>query len=156
MHITKKLALLVLMSTVCLGVASAQQFTIKRKKMTVTIEKNKNCPLGISVSGRFVEGRHLCADYPEGVLHPLEKLIGSAAEVEAFWTFEGNPKRETPVALGKVIRVDGDKVDDAVAAFQNDVQPVLNAHRQLLLLRGRDESTRHGGTHPIRHRRDRL
>jgi hypothetical protein len=51
-------------------------------------------------------------DYPEGVSYQLQRRVGSAVEVEALWTFEGDLKRETPVALGQVFSIGGEKVDD--------------------------------------------
>jgi len=112
MNRTKRMTLVVCMFAVCMGMASAQQTTIRKKKMIVMVEQDKNCPQGISVSGRFAGGHRLCADYPEGVSYRFQKLVGSAVEVEAFWTFEGGLKRETPVALGQVFRIDGEKIED--------------------------------------------
>ncbi len=125
---TKKVKVAICMLAFCMGITSAQQTTIKRRKMTVAVEKDKNCPQGISVSGRFVGGRQLCVDYPEGVSYQFQKLVGSTVEVEAFWTFEGDPKRDTAVALGQVIRIGGDKVDDtcAIKTHSSGVTPIAN------------------------------
>ena len=112
---TKRMIVAVCMVAVCTGMMSAQQYTIKKSKITVMVGEDQNCPQGISVSGHFPGGLRLCADYPEGISNRLKKLVGSAVDLEAFWTFEGDLKRGTPVALGRVFRIDGEKVDDTCA-----------------------------------------
>jgi hypothetical protein len=119
MNTTKKMMVMVLMAAVCTGMASTQQTTIKKRKITVMVEQDKNCPQGISVSGISVSSPsvgsgQLCVDYPEGVSYQFQKLVGSTVEVEALWTFESGLKRETPVALGQVLRIGSEKVDSKV------------------------------------------
>jgi hypothetical protein len=112
---TKRMTVAVCMVAVCTGMMSAQQYTIKKSKITVMVGEDQNCLQGISVSDRFPGGRRLCADYPDGVSNRLKKLVGFAVELEAFWTFEGDLNRGAPVALGRIFRIDGEKVDDTCA-----------------------------------------
>jgi hypothetical protein len=109
MQSAKRLAVVFLTMVVWLGTASVQQFTIKKKKLKVTVEENTRCPRGISVSGDSLQGRQLCADYPEGAVGRLQKYVGSTVEMEAFWTFVG----EAPVALGTVSMIGTESVVDA-------------------------------------------
>ena len=69
---TKMVTVAVCMFVICAGIMPAQRHTIKKNKMTVTVEDDKNCPQDLSVSGRFAGG--LCEDYPEGVSDRLQKL----------------------------------------------------------------------------------
>jgi hypothetical protein len=112
---TNILTVVVCMFVVCTGITSAQQYTIKKRMLTVMVEEDQNCPQGISVSGHVSGGRRLCVDYPAGVSARFQKLVGSEVEVEALWTFEGALKRDTPVALGRVLRIGGEEVDDTCA-----------------------------------------
>ncbi len=100
-----QLGALVLVLEFCMGMASAQQFTIKRSKLTVVVESDENCHHGISVSRDRQDGGQLCADYPEGVVNDLQKYAGSTVEVEALWTFLGDGKSNIPVALDKVYKI---------------------------------------------------
>jgi hypothetical protein len=111
----KKMTLVVLMFAVCLGMASAEHRSNKKKKMTVTVEENGDCAHGISVSDESWGDRHLCADYPDAAASAFQKYIGSAVEVEASWTFEGGSKNDAPVAIAKVMKVGKQKVYDPCA-----------------------------------------
>lgn len=116
MNTTKKMMVLIFMAAVCTAMASAQQSTIKKRKMSVMVAEDKNCPQGISVSARFAGSGPLCVDYPEGVSYQFQELVGSTVEVEALWTFDGGLKRETPVGLGQVLSIGGEKVAEKVNA----------------------------------------
>lgn len=115
MNSTKRMMVVILMFAVCLGTASAEHRINKKKKMAVTIEEDGNCSQGISVSGDSLGGRQLCADYPQGVGDHFQKYVGSKVEVEAQWSFEGDPKTEAPIALGKVFKIGREKVNDPCA-----------------------------------------
>jgi hypothetical protein len=41
--------------------------------------------------------------------------VGSRVEVEAQWNFEGDPKTNVPIALGKVYKSGREKVNDPCA-----------------------------------------
>jgi hypothetical protein len=112
---TKKMTIVVLMFAVCLGTASAEHRTNKKKKMTVTVEENGDCVHGISVSDQSWGDRHLCADYPDAASAVFQKYVGSAVEVEAQWTFEGDPKTDGPVAIAQVLKVGTEKIYDPCA-----------------------------------------
>lgn len=112
---TKKMIGVVLMFAVCMGTAFAEHRVNKKKKMTVTVEEDGNCSQGISVSGDSLGGRQLCADYPQGVGGHFQNYVGSIVEVEAQWSFEGDPKTEAPIALGKVYKIGREKVNDPCA-----------------------------------------
>jgi hypothetical protein len=111
----KNITIVVLVLAVCLGAASAQSQHNKKKKLTVTVEQNSDCGHGISVSDPSWGDRHLCADYPDAAAGLFQKYVGSTVEVEAQWTFEGDPKTDAPVNLAKVIKVGREKVYDPCA-----------------------------------------
>lgn len=115
MNSTKRMMVAVLMFAVCLGTASAEHRINKKMKMTVTVEGDGNCSQGISVSGDSLGGRQLCAVYPQGVGEHFQKYVGSIVEVEAQWRFEGDPKTDAPIALGKVYKIGREKVNDPCA-----------------------------------------
>jgi hypothetical protein len=115
MNRAKRMIVALLMVAVCLGTASAERRINKKMKMTVTVEEDGNCSQGISVSGNSLGGRQLCADYPQGVGKHFQKYMGSIVEVEAQWNFEGDPKTDAPIALGKVYKIGRDKVNDPCA-----------------------------------------
>jgi hypothetical protein len=57
-NVTKTiLTVVVCMFAVCTGITSAQQYTIKKRMLTVMVEEDQNCPQGISVSGHVSGGR---------------------------------------------------------------------------------------------------
>ena len=112
---TKRTMVAVLLFAVCLGTASAEHRINKKMKMTVAVEEDGNCSQGISVSGDALRGRQLCADYPQGVGAHFQKYVGSMVEVEAQWNFEGDPKTDPPIALGKVYKIGREKVNDPCA-----------------------------------------
>ncbi len=111
----KNITIVVLMLAVCLGAASAQNQHNKKKKLTVRVEQNSDCAHGISVSDQSWGDRHLCADFPDAAASVFQKYVGSAVEVEAQWTFEGDPKTDAPVNLAKVIKIGREKVYDPCA-----------------------------------------
>jgi hypothetical protein len=80
--------------------------------MTVIVEKSGDCRHGISLSDASWGDRHLCADYPDAAADALQGYVGSAIDVEAQWTFEGDAETEAPVAIAKVLKVRGKKVYD--------------------------------------------
>ena len=45
----------------------------------------------------------------------FRKYVGSIVEVEAQWSFEGDPKTDAPVAIGKVYKIGREKVNDPCA-----------------------------------------
>ena len=98
-----------------MGSAFAEHRVNKKKKITVTVELDGNCSLGISVSGDALGGQQLCADAPQGVGNSFQRYVGTEVEVEASWAFTGNPKTDAPVALGKVFRIGRQKVNDPCA-----------------------------------------
>lgn len=113
---TKKMMGVVLMFVVCLGTAFAKEHRVnKKEKMTVAVEENGSCLQGISVSSADWEGRQLCADWPYRVSRYFRKYVGSTVEIEAQWTFNGDPKASTPVAINKVFKVGKRKVYDPCA-----------------------------------------
>ncbi len=134
--ITKMLVVLMFVA-VCLGMASAEQ--TKKKKLTVIVEENGNCANGISVSDESWGDRQLCADTPNVAAGYLRPYVGQAVEIEAQWSFAGDPKTDSPDSLNKVLKVDGSKVIDpcavskigfiagmAYAAAGGDVQTATN------------------------------
>lgn len=112
---TKRMIGVVLMFAVCLGSAFADHKVNKKKKMTVMVELDENCAQGISVSNEAWGDRQLCTDYPQGAGDHFQKYVGSTVEVEAKWTFEGDPKTSLPVGIGKVFKVGHEKINDSCA-----------------------------------------
>jgi hypothetical protein len=109
---TTKLVVLMFVA-VCLGTASAEQ--TKKKTLTVTVEENEGCANGISVSDQSWGDRHLCADTPNVAAGYLRPYVGQAVEIEAKWSFTGDPKTDSPDSLNKVLKVAGSKVIDPCA-----------------------------------------
>lgn len=105
----------VLMLAVCMGSAFADHKVNKKKKMTVTVEQDETCAQGISVSNEAWGDRQLCTDYPQGAGDHFQKYVGSTVEVEAKWTFEGNPKTSLPIGIQKVYKVANEKINDPCA-----------------------------------------
>jgi hypothetical protein len=101
---TKAFAAVVLIMVFCLGSAFAE-YKVSKKKIVVTVQEDGNCSQGISLTGDALVGAALCADNPQGVGGHFQKYVGSEIEVEARWTFEGNPKSEAPIAVGKVSKI---------------------------------------------------
>jgi hypothetical protein len=87
----------------------------QEKEMTVTVEEDGNCLQGISVSDASWDGRQLCTDYPYGAAGYFRRCVGSTVEIEAKWTFSGDPKTTAPVAISKVFKVGRKKVYDPCA-----------------------------------------
>jgi hypothetical protein len=112
---TKRLIGVLLMLAVCVGSAFAEHKVNKKKKLTVTVEQNDSCAQGISVSSEAWGDRHLCTDYPQGAGDHFQKYVGETVEVEARWTFEGNPKTTSPTAISKVYKVGREKINDPCA-----------------------------------------
>lgn len=112
---TKAFAAVVLMLVVCLGSSFAQHKVSKKKKIVVAVQENGDCSQGVSLSGDALGGATLCADSPQGVGGHFQKYIGSEVEVEARWTFEGNPKSDAPIAVGRVFKIGREKVNDPCA-----------------------------------------
>jgi hypothetical protein len=120
MNRAKRLTLVLLTLAVALGTASAQQFIIKERRFAVAVEENAACSRGIAVSGDSLAGRHLCADYPEGVAELLHNFVGSTVAIEAMWTFLPDPNDQAPVALGGITmigkeKIGGERVDNPCA-----------------------------------------
>src|ERR1035438_4278067 len=99
---TKRLIGVLLMLAVCVGSALADNKMNKKKKLTVTVEQNDSCAQGISVSNEAWGDRQLCTDYPQGAGNHFQKYVGSTVEVEARWTFEGDPKTTSRSAISKI------------------------------------------------------
>jgi hypothetical protein len=112
---TERLIGVVLMFVVCLGTALAEHRVSKKEKITVAVEENGNCLHGISVSNASWDDRQLCADYPDGAAGHFRKYVDSTIEIEAQWTFSGDPKTTAPVAISKVFKVGREKVYDPCA-----------------------------------------
>jgi hypothetical protein len=112
---TKRMIGVALMVAVCLGSAFADHKVNKKKKMTVMVEQDDNCAQGISVSNEAWGDRQLCTDYPQGAGDHFQKYVGSTVEVEAKWTFEGDPKTSLPLGIAKVFKVGREKVNDPCA-----------------------------------------
>jgi len=94
--------LFVLMTWIlCLASSSGQDFTIKKKKLTVLVEQNSECPEGVSVSASR-SGRKLCVDYPRAAAQRLRMKFGTTMELEALWTFSVKTDSQDPVAVGMV------------------------------------------------------
>ena len=111
---TKKMMVAVLvLVAVCVGTASADQ--TKKKKLTVTVEQNDSCSHGISVSDQSWGDRRLCADNPDAAAEALRPYVDSAIEVEAQWSFSGNPKTDAPDSIIKLLKVGRNKVYDPCA-----------------------------------------
>jgi len=113
---TKKMMGLILMFAVCLGTAFAKEHRVnKKEKMTVAVEENGSCLQGFSVTSTDWDGRQLCADWPYRVGRYFRRYVGSTVEIEAQWTFNGDPKTSAPVAINKVFKVGKKKVYDPCA-----------------------------------------
>jgi hypothetical protein len=113
---TKKMMGVVVMFAVCLGTAFAREHRVnKKEKMTVAVEENGSCSQGISVSSADWDGRQLCTDWPYRVGGYFRRYVGSTVEIEAQWTFNGDPKSSAPVAINKVFKVGKRKVYDPCA-----------------------------------------
>lgn len=115
MKSTKRLIGVLLMFAVCVGSAFADNKVNKKKRLTVTVEQNDSCAQGISVSNQDWGDRRLCTDYPQGAGDHFQKFVGSTVEVEARWTFEGDPKTTSPIAISKVYKVGREKINDPCA-----------------------------------------
>jgi hypothetical protein len=102
----------------CTSIAFAQQFTIKRAKLTVVVQADESCRSGLSVSSYVYNGHQLCADYPERAAKNLQKYTGSTFEIEALWTFPGDGSSNIPVGLGKVYTI-APVADTSYAWWQN-------------------------------------
>jgi len=111
---TKKFIGVVLMLAVA-GSAFADHKVNKKKKLMVTVEQDDNCAQGISVSNEAWGDRQLCTDYPQGAGDHFQKYVGSAIEVEARWTFEGDSKTTLPIGIVKVYKVGREKINDPCA-----------------------------------------
>lgn len=111
----KKSVSVVLVFAVCMGTAFAEHKINKKKKMTVTVEQDGNCRHGISVSDASWGDRQLCTDYPPAAAAHFQKFVGSTVEIEAQWTYAGDPKSTTPIAISKVFKVGREKVYDPCA-----------------------------------------
>jgi hypothetical protein len=110
---TTKILVMLILVPVFLGMASAEQ--TKKKKLTVTVEENESCANGISVSDQSWGDRQLCADNPNVAAGYLRSYIGQAVEIEAQWSFAGDPKTDFPDNLNKVLKVGGSRVVDPCA-----------------------------------------
>jgi hypothetical protein len=115
MNYVKSMTVLVLVFAVCMGTAFAQKRSSKKKKVTVFVEQNDGCSHGIAVSAESWGDRHLCTDNPDGAANHLQNYVGSSVEVEAKFSFEGDPKATAPVAIVKVFKVGREKVYDPCA-----------------------------------------
>jgi len=112
---TKRLIGVLLMLAVCMGSAFADHKVNKKKKLTVAVEQNDSCAQGISVSNEAWGDRQLCTDYPQGTGDLFQKYVGSTVEIEARWTFEGDPKTTPPIGIAKVYKVGREKINDPCA-----------------------------------------
>ncbi len=107
----------------CLGSALAQPIT-KTRTIVVNVQLDANCAQGISLTGDILGERELCADEPVGIGNYFQRYVGSDIEVEARWTFDGNPKTDAPVSVGKILKIGRDKVSDPTAlATLDSVHP---------------------------------
>jgi hypothetical protein len=107
---TVRLSVLALILAFCAGSALAHPVS-KRKKIVVNVQLDGNCPQGISLTGDILGDRELCVNAPEGAGHYFQRYVGSDIEVEAQWTFEGNPTTDAPVNVGKILRIGREKVN---------------------------------------------
>jgi hypothetical protein len=98
----RRLLLVVLTWILCLANSSGQDFTIKKKKLTVLVEQNSECRQEVSVSGSLLSGRKLCVDYPQAAAQRLRMKVGTPVELEALWTFSGKNDSQGPIAVGAV------------------------------------------------------
>jgi hypothetical protein len=114
MDTSKKLAITLLTLAAFFATASAQQFIIKQRNVTVRVEHDDRCSSGISVSGNSLSGQRLCADYPEGIADQLHKFVGATVELDAMWTFLPCSGCETPVALGVVSRIGPERIPERI------------------------------------------
>jgi hypothetical protein len=112
---SKRMIGVVLMLAVCVASAFADHKVNKKQKLTVTVEQNDSCAQGISVSNEDWGDRQLCTDYPQGAGDHFQKYVGSTVEVEAKWTFDGDPKTTLPIAISKVFKVGREKINDPCA-----------------------------------------
>jgi hypothetical protein len=112
---TKRVTGVLLMLAVCVGSAFADHTVNMKKKLTVIVEQNDSCAQGVSVSNEAWGDRQLCTDYPQGAWDHFQKYVGSTVEVEARWTFEGDPKTTLPIAISKVYKVGREKINDPCA-----------------------------------------
>ncbi len=96
--------------------AFAQPITkTKTKTIVVNVQLDGNCAQGISLTGDILGERELCADEPAGIGNYFQRYVGSDIEVEARWTFDGNPKTDAPVGVGKILKIGRDKVSGPTA-----------------------------------------
>ena len=116
MNHVKTIAAVIFLLTVCQGICSAQQFTVRKRTIAVLVEENRNCPQGISVS-TGVGSFPLCADYPTGISEQLKQFTGSVVNLRAWWTF-GTNSRITPLALGGVLDIQAQASQDYEALME--------------------------------------
>jgi hypothetical protein len=87
--------------------------TTKKKKVTVNVEENGNCPYGVSMSDQSWGSGSVCApNYPPGAADTLRGFAGQRIEVEAQFQYAGDPKNTPPDRVNKLIRIAGHKVYD--------------------------------------------
>ena len=87
--------------------------TTKKKKVTVNVEENGNCPYGVSISDQSWGSGSVCApNYPPGAADTLRGFAGQRIEVEAQFQYAGDPKNTPPDRVNKLIRIAGHKVYD--------------------------------------------
>jgi|SRR5580658_562152 hypothetical protein len=87
--------------------------TTKKKKYSVTVEQDANCPFGVSASEESWGDRRLCVpNYPGGAAGLVSAHIGEKIELEADFMFSGDPKSTEPDAITRVTKVSGHKVYD--------------------------------------------
>jgi hypothetical protein len=107
------LAALALLFSISVPQDSFAKNTSKKKKMTVNVEENANCPYGVSMADDSWGSNHICApNYPAGASDTLRSFIGQRIEVEAQFIFSGDPKNSPPDGASKLIRIAGKKVFD--------------------------------------------
>lgn len=87
--------------------------TTKKKKVTITVEQDANCPFGISVSDESLADHALCVpNYPGGAAGLVSRHMGEKIELEADFLFPGDPKTTQPSGIMRVTKVAGKKVYD--------------------------------------------
>lgn len=122
MNVATKISFVTFMLAISAASAFGQHATIKKRTISVVVQKDRNCLQGISVSTGAIGGRRLCADYPAGISNRFRKFVGSQIRLEAFWTFEGELKHERPVALGVILGINGDSVNGTTVAREHLVE----------------------------------
>jgi len=85
--------------------------TTKKKKITVNVEEDANCPSGVSLSDESWGSSLVCTqNNPTGAADTLRNFVGQRIEVEAQFLYTGDPKNTPPDQVNKLIRIAGHKV----------------------------------------------